>query len=122
MIILVFLLPFSLQNISLVNYIEGVAGFILGRSQSVSGILKALKWSPIFLAPGIILILTWFIGAKKACRADLIYFAVFTISLITVFYPSSVPGSTWRQMLPFFPLTIDLFLRFLRLLHLHVNP
>jgi hypothetical protein len=114
--ILLFLSPFALPNISPFNYINGIAGVIGERPLQTASILKALKWSPMFLAPGAILLLAWLSKAKKPSRADLTYFGVFAGCLILAYYPSSVQGSTWRQLLPFFPLTIDLFLRFLPLL------
>jgi len=114
--IVLFFSAFALPNISLFNYINGIAGVVGERPLQMASILKALKWSPIFLAPGAILLLAWLSKAKKASRADLIYFGVLAGSLVLAYYPSSVQGSTWRQLLPFFPLTIDLFLRLLPLL------
>ena len=69
----------------------------------------------MFLLPGALMMISPWIGGKRASRADLVYLAVFAICLVATYYPSSVAGSTWRQMLPFFPHGLDLFLRFLRL-------
>ena len=115
--ILLFFSPFALPNISLFNYIDGIAGVVGERPLQMASLLKALKWSPMFLAPGAILLLAWLSKAKNPSRADLTYFGVLAGCLILVYYPSSVQGSTWRQLLPFFPLTVDLFLRFLPLLN-----
>ena len=109
------LLPFTLSNISLLNYIEGVAGMVGERSIMLAAVGKALKWTPIFLAPGALLLISHRIGGHRANREELVYLGVFTLAIIFTYYPSSAEGSTWRQMLPFYPIGIDLFLRFLGL-------
>ena len=67
------------------------------------------------MLPGALLLVSARLGGKPAERADLIYLAAFAVALSLTYYPSSVAGSTWRQMLPFFPIDIDLFLRFMKL-------
>ncbi len=109
------LLPFALPNITLLNYIEGIAAVVGERSIVLGAVGKALKWTPIFLAPGILLLISHRIGGHRANREDLIYLGAFTFAIVFTYYPSSAEGSTWRQMLPFYPIGIDLFLRFLRL-------
>jgi hypothetical protein len=68
------------------------------------------------LAPVIILGLAWAVNRDNLKRPDVLYFGAFAICVVVTFYPASIPGSTWRQMLPFFPITVDLFIRFLRAL------
>ena len=111
--VIFFFLPFSLPTISLSNYIAGLMDMMTSREIQIVALLSALKWSQLFLAPGVILLFATITNRKGIKREDVIYFFVYLLCVVVTFYPSSVPGSTWRQMLPFFPITVDLFLRFL---------
>ena len=111
-----FFLPFGFPNISISNYIAGIQEFVTSRDIAWYLFRSALKWSQLFLAPVIILGLAWAVNRDNLKRPDVLYFGAFAICVVVTFYPASIPGSTWRQMLPFFPITVDLFIRFLRAL------
>ena len=114
--IAVFVLPFALPNVSFTNYVQGVAEFASGRELHWNALRSAIKFSFMFTAPGLFLLTL--IAARRAplSRPDKIYSAVFFLCVVLNLYPSSLPGSTWYHLVPFFPIAVDLNLRYLRAL------
>ena len=109
-----FLLPFASPSISVINYVLGLQDFLSYRDSSLGALQTAVKYSLVFYLPGLMLVLAVLTRRDQLDKRDLVYFAAYAICLSLTIYPASVSGSTWRQMLPFFPLSIDLGLRFAR--------
>lgn len=109
-----FALPFTLPLISASNYLEMMQSLVSDRQIEPAAVRSAIKFSQFFLAPGALLAFAALTNRGGLKKPDVLYFAAFLAALTISLYPSSVPGSSWYHMLPFFPITVDLFLRYLR--------
>ena len=108
--VVVFLLPFAHPNISLNDYLAGVFR-VAGEHAFVPAMVAgALKKGLLFLSPGLVLAAI-LVAGKKVPPADALYVAALTLSMGIALYPASITGGSWNQFLPFFPVTVDAFLR-----------
>ena len=107
----VFLLPFASPNISLYDYLGGVFR-VAGEHSFLPGMaVNSLKKGLLFLSPGLVLA-AFLATGKKVAPTNTLYFAVLSLSMGLALYLVAVTGGSWNQYLPFFPITVDAFLRF----------
>jgi len=109
-----FALPFSLPSISASNYLAMIQSLVSDREIEPAAVRSAIKFSQFFVAPGVLLGFAALANRSGLKKPDVLYFVGFLAALTINLYPSSVAGSSWYHMLPFFPITVDLFLRYLR--------
>ncbi len=112
----VFLLPFALPQVSLVNYVTGVLSVVGGRAPDAGVFLYSARYALLFVSPGAMLLVVWLVGRQRLVKADGLYFAALFGAVCLALYPSSVPGGFWYHLIPFAPLTVDLLLRLWRAL------
>ena len=109
--LLVLLVPFASSNISLVEYLGGVFR-VAGEHSFLPGTAAgSLKKGILFLSPGLVLAALLAVG-KRPPISDTLYFAALSLSMGLALYLVAVTGGSWNQYLPFFPITVDAFLRF----------
>jgi hypothetical protein len=112
--IAVFLLPFAHPQISIEANISIIFENLSAQKRFDTGLLiKALKYSMLFLAPGFLLVGLLVRGRHNIQAKDAIYFAALTLSTAFALFPSSNLGMGSYHLLPLLAISIDSFLRFL---------
>ena len=106
------LLPFAHPQISLFNYVDGLTALTIGREVLYEQLFAVLRrGAPLFLFPGLLLP---FLIRSGLWRREIAYFTTLALCVGVTLYPSSLPGAGWYHMLPFLPVTVDVFLRMAR--------
>ncbi|CCQ72166.1 hypothetical protein [Magnetospira sp. QH-2] len=113
------LLPFAFPGVSLQHYAEGIADIVSSRPIDMELLRTSVRFSLIFLLPGLALLLPLVTRGPLVSRAEIGYFGALALCVVIGLYPSSVPGAAWYHLLPFYPITVDLFLRLARALDQH---
>lgn len=110
--IVVFLAPFALPGISLIDYATNLLSLTAGVGGSAEVFLKVLRVVPLYLTPVLPLLwLAWMRRDNIATR-DVIHFGVLTLVTLALLYPASRPGAGAHHLLPLLPATIDSLARF----------
>ncbi len=121
--LVVFLAPFTLPQVSLENYMQGVRSVILARSFVPDLFLFSLRYALAFISPAAIaLLIAYFRARDNLSRKDVLAFAMLTLCIGAALYPSSVTGTFWYHIIPVFPVTVALFLRFVKSLGSAPSP
>jgi hypothetical protein len=110
----VFLLPFALPQVSMANFVDGLIGLAEVREIEFGQIPYSLRYSLVFLSPGVVLALALVTRAGKPDTADIVYFFALVACIGASFSSTLLAGTFWYHMVPFFPVSLDLLLRFLR--------
>ncbi len=110
----VFLLPFTLPQVSMALYVDGIRELAAARHIQFGKIPFSLRYAVVFLSPGVVLGLAYVARAGKVAATDMGYFAVLAGCVGVAFFSTLRAGTHWYHMVPFFPVSLDLILRFAR--------
>lgn len=117
--LVVMLIPFAFSGISLGAYLDGVVNIVGVRPILIGYLFENFKRSLVYLSPCLAVLPVVILRFRTLPWPDLLYFGVLAACILVSYYPSMVAGSGWYQMNPFFPVSIDVALRFLRHLEAH---
>lgn len=112
--ITVFLLPFTLAPISLVNYVTLLHQLVSDKAVDPAILSYSLRISVLFLSPGFLLAGLLALRGKRIQAKDGTYFAALAVCVAALLFPASVPGQGPYHLLPIFPITVDVILRLSR--------
>jgi hypothetical protein len=110
----VFLLPFGLSFISLELYLGRLFDIVGGRTINLNMLRTVLKYSTLFLSPLIALAVVWGWARPRIESRNIIYLGTFFGCMCAGIYSASIPGAGWYHLLPFAPVSVDLFSKFAR--------
>lgn len=112
--LVVFLAPFTLEQISLVDYVSGLARQVTGRSNDISLLWVALRYLLPYLSPLLVLFALLARGRNHVAGRDAVYFAALCGSILFIIYPATFSAAGPYHFLPLAPITVDAVLRFSR--------
>ncbi len=110
----VILLPFTLPQVSPWHYVDGIRELAQAREIQFEKIPHSLRFAVVYLSPGVVLGLAYVARAGKVPAADMGYFAVLVGCVGVAFFSTLLAGTYWYHLVPFFPVSLDLILRFAR--------
>lgn len=115
-VVLTILAPFAINGISLSAYLDGIVNLVSVRGISIEALPYLLRRALLYILPALLLLTIALIRGERPSLRDILYLGALFIAIVVSLYPASVEGSSWYQMNPIFPVTIDLTIRFARLL------
>ena len=109
----VFLVPFALPGVSLTAYVRGLFVHVAARGYDPELAISALKYSTLYLSPGLVLVLAAMAGRGRVGQADVIYVLAVAASAALLLFPASREGAGNQNLVPLIPLASEMAVRFM---------
>ena len=107
----VFLLPFALPGISLIDYASEMLALIPAVTHGEEVAMKVLRFSILYLVPAAAFLLFAPSAPGRERWRDRAYGMTFVVSLAALFYPATTTGAGIHHLMPLTPFAVDFLAR-----------
>lgn len=110
--LIVFALPFVLSNIDFGPYQYDMLKMADVHPVAFELLLPSLRYTLVFISPIAVFTVAWWIDRGGMTTIDIQYIIGFLGCISVGLYFTIIPGTYWYHLIPFFPVTLDIFFRF----------
>ena len=109
--VVVFLLPFALPGISLIDYASEMLALIPAVTHGEEVAMKVMRFSILYLIPAAAFLLFAPSAPGRERWRDRAYGMTFIVSLAALFYPATTTGAGTHHLMPLAPFAVDFLAR-----------